>query len=543
MPRFTGLLVTIALRTARGRRIKEGLTVYYDPTNPTSYPGVGTTVYDLSGYGIHSNISSMGWDGFRGYFTNTSFLVSPPVRTWVIPAVWASFTNISGPRGVALAKSNYSNGLSFSIWYKMDGLSPGVTNSRLIFLNSSFELRSTLNLISGVQTFTCIFRYEVKRRGEFSSIGVAGKAMTLTATRYGIYQNTWSNIAFGYSTTSKTGILYVNAVPMAVGVAVPDSAFPNYHCPPWIDLSLIRVGFSSSIFGTAYSSAKFGKLRIYRRGVESATVLAIYDSEKNTYLGNPTTPYELITDGLVFNLGGNFLTDAVTQKTGIIVGTGVNYIDSNGGYTYFAERTPGRNPPLDCIRYFDHIPSGALGGEFTIHFWVRDPPKINGGLWSGADKSYSILKFIGPNSRSPGLWLYKSPTTNAFVGYDLRRRFILQIGQTICSLYGANFGSNIWYAVTIIYRPGQGISYYLNGEETFNQVIAPSVPAASIDSSKPLLIGRSDSSFLDNGVASNNDSYTTGREFSLGRVYMYNRALSDSEVWTTYNVDLANYTT
>jgi len=545
MPRVTGLLTTVAGRRPKSRRIGVGLTVYYNPTNPNSFPGVGTTIYDLSGFGIHATKSeSLGHEQIRGYFKNTSFLVSPPARIYVIPTTWAALTTTGGPGGLAIGKANYADGFSFSIWYKMDAADPVANNTRVIVTGDCFSLSTTLNLVTGVQTFTCTFQYEVAAI-IYPRRFVIAKSMKLVGTRVGIYKNTWSNIIFAYDTASKTGILYVDTVALASTNAVPHESVINYRCPPWITLTYIRIGhYYLSTFwgGITYSFGKFGIIRMYKRALESSTISAIWESERVTYLGNSTTIFQIPTNNLVLSFTGNLLTENVTKNKGIIVGTGVNYINSNNGYTYFAERTAGRSVPLDCIRYTNHVPPNTITGDLTIHYWTKDPTTQSGGVWNGWHKSFSILKILGANSGIPGLWVYKSPVpTHRDQIYRIRH--IFQLGSSQWGLFGINFGANVWYSVTIVYRAGIDITFYVNGEEEFNQINGPKVyPAPVIDYTKPLLLGRSDTSFLDSGVGANSDSYTTGREFSLARLYVYNRAVNDNEVWDIYNADKASFT-
>lgn len=549
MPRSTGLLTTVASRTPSFRRIRDGLVVHHDPSNVNSFPGVGTTIYDLSGFGIHGTKTiGLGHDQTRGYFVNTSFLAGAPTRYYSIPSTWSTLSVISGGRALTVAKANYANGLGFSLWYKMDAVNSTGTNTRTIFYGDCWSLSSTLNLATGIETFTVNFKYEIATLPRSNGTRIlSSQNLKLVGTRTGIERPSWVSIVFSYDTATRTGVLYVNTVALATQIAVPKSTGNydgNYHCPPWITVTGLAFGYSNSgsIFGPTYYFGKYGEFRMYKRSLDPDTILGIYEAAKNTYLGNSTINYKIPTTNLVLELSGNLLIDNISKQTGSIVGSNVTFVNTNKGYTYFADRTAGSKPPLDCIRYLNHLPANTLTNEITIHFWVKEPPTIQSGVWAGRPKSFSVFRFNGATAGAPGLWVVKTPIAGVY-GSNTQIRYIVKLGTSEYSLLGINYGPNVWYCVTVVYRAGIGITFYLNGEEEFNRILGRSIyPVPNIDPIKPLLIGRSDKSFLDAGVSANSDIYTSGREFSLARLYIYNRALSDSEIWDLFNADKASFT-
>jgi hypothetical protein len=50
--------------------VSSGLELYYDPSNNTSYPGSGTTLFDLSPSGVNATISGSPTDA-GNWFTFT----------------------------------------------------------------------------------------------------------------------------------------------------------------------------------------------------------------------------------------------------------------------------------------------------------------------------------------------------------------------------------------------------------------------------------------------------------------------------------------
>ena len=96
--------------------IEDGLVLALDAANKKSYPGSGTTVYDLSGYGNHgtmvNNVYSNGtafvFDGSIDYI-NCGSDSSLDITSTITLAAWVNASSISS-NGHVIGKAQYGNG-------------------------------------------------------------------------------------------------------------------------------------------------------------------------------------------------------------------------------------------------------------------------------------------------------------------------------------------------------------------------------------------------------------------------------------------------
>ena len=62
--------------------VSSGLELYYDPSNPSSYPGSGTTLYDLSPSAVNASISGNPTDSGNWFtFTGTQSIQTGNLAT------------------------------------------------------------------------------------------------------------------------------------------------------------------------------------------------------------------------------------------------------------------------------------------------------------------------------------------------------------------------------------------------------------------------------------------------------------------------------
>ena len=89
------------------------LVLYYDPSNPSSYSGSGTTVNDLSGNGLDGTMSNISFTSpyfdFNGSSSQISVadnsLLEPGSGDWTME-VWVNHTVILGSSRIILAKTD-----------------------------------------------------------------------------------------------------------------------------------------------------------------------------------------------------------------------------------------------------------------------------------------------------------------------------------------------------------------------------------------------------------------------------------------------------
>lgn len=146
--------------------VTEGLILYFDAANPKSYPGTGTTWYDLSGNGNNgsmvngvgydtTNKGSMVFDGINDYVTVTNDVTSGlndfAVSTWVYKTEITANRYIFdfGSNGGCLASTASGN---FRYYNGTTGISSSLyTSGPLCLINTWFNI--VISRISGVTYF------------------------------------------------------------------------------------------------------------------------------------------------------------------------------------------------------------------------------------------------------------------------------------------------------------------------------------------------------------------------------------------------------
>jgi hypothetical protein len=96
-----------------GNVITSNLELYYDPANPASYPGTGTTVTSLVGTGLNGTMTAITYTSPYFSFNGTTSQVSvadnaalePGTSDWSVE-VWVRFTAIAGKTRTYLSKTN-----------------------------------------------------------------------------------------------------------------------------------------------------------------------------------------------------------------------------------------------------------------------------------------------------------------------------------------------------------------------------------------------------------------------------------------------------
>jgi hypothetical protein len=158
--------------------VTSNLVLYYDPSNPLSYSGSGTTINDLSGNGLNGSMSNITFTSpyfsYNGSSSQVSVadnaLLEPGSGDWTIE-FWVNHSVIAGSSRVLIAKTDGGNsadwgyglrtisngntymeigngstsitspstGLTINTWYQVVGVWTNVaTNSFDLYINGSF---------------------------------------------------------------------------------------------------------------------------------------------------------------------------------------------------------------------------------------------------------------------------------------------------------------------------------------------------------------------------------------------------------------------
>jgi len=112
--------------------VTSNLVLYYDPSNPSSYPGSGTVVNDLSGNGLSGNLLNVTYTSPAFNFNGSSSTISvadnallePGSGDWTMEA-WVNHSVIAGSSRIIFGKTD--GGLSADWGYGLRTSSVGTT--------------------------------------------------------------------------------------------------------------------------------------------------------------------------------------------------------------------------------------------------------------------------------------------------------------------------------------------------------------------------------------------------------------------------------
>ena len=160
------------------RMITNGLVFFVDAANTRSYPGSGTSWYDLSGNGNTGTLTN----GPTFSSTNGGMIVYDGSNDYIDTGKTAS--------NLGIYDANYT----FYCWvYPTD-----LTSDRTMFGTDQTSTRMGLHLV---------FRSGAIYQGHYASDFSAGSVST----------NTWYNIAYTYTQSSGTATIYKNGVSQGSG--------------------------------------------------------------------------------------------------------------------------------------------------------------------------------------------------------------------------------------------------------------------------------------------------------------------------------------
>jgi hypothetical protein len=232
--------------------LTSNLYAWYDPKSTTSYPGTGTTLFDLSGNSRNATLVGPTYDS-EGFFTfdgTNDYIVSPNLYNGSgnlahTIEVWINLTNIDD-----------------CVWSDMGEPDPATTGYH--FAGSQ---------ILGVGPFQQIIT------GLWN-----GTAITRTVAGSGSLANNWIQVVRTFDGTGLNS--YLN------GVAANDPVAMTWD-PPW-ESGLVPGNDWYIAFGaedtTTYSGStagwfagKYGIIRVYTSALSSSDVLSNYNTTKSVY--------------------------------------------------------------------------------------------------------------------------------------------------------------------------------------------------------------------------------------------------------------------
>jgi hypothetical protein len=297
----------------------DGLIFHLDPANKRSYPGTGTTIFDLSG------------NNYTSYFANGALLADDLVRVdGVDDYIATPLFNLTAPITVtAWVKNVVNEGIVFGA----SGSGVGYGNSEYIF----YFLGKTIV----VQ-------------------GNPGGAKTFQFPQLNL--NQWSYLVMTRDASNNMSI-YLNAV----GSTSNSQSYSN-------TLQMNQIGRYSNFSNQYNVKGSIGEVKIYNRALSSTEILQNYNVSKARY----NVVENIISNGLVLNYDASnpssYVGTGVTinnvagvGSTGILT-NGPTFSQLNGGIIYF----DGSN---DYIQIINEIPPLST---FTIDLWVNSAVPADG---------------------------------------------------------------------------------------------------------------------------------------------------------------------
>lgn len=533
---------------AKRRRVptRIGLVTHYDLADTRSYPGSGNTVYDLSDIGNNGNLSGtptisayQGW--YQTPFTDRTTNLDDK-------------DEVSLTIGTLYTFQNFTNGITEVFWFKPPTNKSGNPALGILGQTQLYGIDNSGGLAVGcppnhmfLTTFADWWKMSGGKKTRFT---LRAHAFIPAATAE------WIHVAIVKSRTNLE--IYINGVLASSGMyTIGSKGAAILYTGASFDLDLVKPtatpwGFSTGTFATFYYAGKYGTYRAYTVPLAGTLVQDIYNSEKTRYFGSTdasTILPTLVTDGLVFNTKGTLLTDTAGSTTGQVVGT-VTYIDSKGGYTNFPN-PPGSTWPKNWADAINYASTAALTGfsEITVSVWFKSEfvtttidYRVGFGLVDKLRIHTKKYQAGGSYSFTPsnGFQIYWQGSRSATV---MDGKFYIRYGtgtyaggtNTFNSIQTSTVEQNKWYNVTFTVTNTAETTLYVQGEE--ESIVKTGGSGINLNSALPMWIGRGKNSGW--GYAS--QASGPGGIINIGRVNIYNRALTAEEVWQNYSAEKAIY--
>jgi len=231
--------------------VSSGLTAYYDPANPLSYPGSGSTLTDLSGNGINGTIVG-------ATYTDGTYFTLDGVNDYIVTGNCLAALGVSDTHTVEMWV--YLNAINDCLWSDLVSNNPATSGYH--FAGAQIlQTGPVQQIITGLWNGTAITR------------DVAGSSATLTGA--------WKHVTRTYDGTTLKG--YVNAANGGGGVAMTFDSPADEPTPGWFLAfgAQDTTTFSGSTAG--WLSGRVGIMRVYDRALSGAEVTSNYNDSKSIY--------------------------------------------------------------------------------------------------------------------------------------------------------------------------------------------------------------------------------------------------------------------
>jgi len=328
--------------------VSDGLIIYLDANNTSSYAGTGSTWYDLSGNGRHASlISSPSYEGFgRGKYLSfdgsTNYATIPYTIT--------------------------DNLITVSFWYYSKICSSNSSTDALISNYEPVVTGFDVRLITPTS-----LQLDLKIGSTFPNLSFGT-----------IANNTWYHVAFTYDGASLKA--FMNGSVVSSTSATGTRANGTQICIA-----------TSAVDTNRKATCGIPQVMIYNRALSDAEILQNYNATKGRYIVNEN----IVRDGLVFNLDAG--SSASYPGTGITVTNigsvsaqgatllnGVSYGNANKGCFI----TDGSNDTIQGPN-LSNIMLGSTSATMQVWFFPSALPNTYNTIIDVPGRSMSL--WIGPN--------------------------------------------------------------------------------------------------------------------------------------------------
>ena len=321
-----------------------------------------------------------------------------------------------------------------------------------------------------------------------------GSALITSSSTYSL--NDWHYIGYSYDGTTLRG--YVN------GVLVGSSVVARQSPGNFSNGMYYYVGYPSSTnmvttpggFGQGPTGAfRFGAMQVYNRGINATEVLNNYNSQKDGYVEVPTAGLQLLLDDSSYPGTGTAWNDMSGNGMNATLVNSPTFVSTDGGYF-----------SLNGTNQYFTVPSGF--SDFTSGITVLAFVDF------GAANTFERIIDFAQGQGDDNILLCRSSTTNTltFHAYD---------GPTniITADLANGISNNEWGFYGF---KADGATYKL-----FNATMSTTASSTALPSNVTRNL---------NYIGESNWAADTFFERYIGVVAIYNRALSDSEIDTFYNL-------
>lgn len=466
--------------------VTDGLKLYLDAQNVNSYPGTGTTWYDISGNSNHATF------------------VNSPVY-YANPTANMTFNGTNAYMTIARSSSmSPTAGISQEIWFKYDSSLTNIHFTGVQYGNSygnSYGIWSeTTNLFSGVNI-----------SGTFNYL----------SSSVSFVLNTWYHCVHTYDGSIQK--LYLNGNLLNSLATSGSIAYDSNNTLVTIGSDFQGAGYNSGV--SWFLNGKLAQVRIYDRALSSDEINQNYNSTKKRY-----SPEEnIVTDGLVFNSDsgrpssypgtGTAIYDLSGSGNTAILTNGPTYSSLNGGTIVF----DGSNDYLEAA----HSSSLNISGSITVDVWIYLTSLSN------SNDMCLIAKYSNAGGATNQSWiLFKSTTNYASLspnGTGGNNEFVWLAtsggnGNGTFVGTGEQVQANTWYNVTALYNSSnEKIEIYINGQLKSSTTRTGQTSGVLQTNTRNLSIG---------STPADGTRYVQGR-IPVARVY--SRALTSTEILQNYN--------